>query len=244
MRSNVLLQLTQPRSFRFTNSGLPAMQVRRALLRDSPCLSCISSTRLIPRSLLPVFCTYVLCQHLLLNALTPSQEVAAALLSMGGGGGGGRGGGRGRGGTGFDRGGLGRGGPPGHQGGGGGGGMTSINPSQLRKLNEILRNAKFTVTHRRVTPVTDPGEADFYKGKPRGFSPCGLLPLSRLRILSFCLPAGTAVRTGWSLWLPTSKVDMFKLNVSQFITVAEQYNVTVTKPQLPCVAYGQKNYVP
>ena len=73
----------------------------------------------------------------------PRQDVAARLLGAGGGGGGGRG-------RGFDRGGGrggGRGGPPMQ---GGGGGPIEINPRQLKKLNEILRNAKFTPSHRSV----------------------------------------------------------------------------------------------
>ena len=71
-------------------------------------------------------------------ARLPLQQVAPALLGAGGGGGG-RGG--------FDRG-RGRGGPPGGR--PGGGGLDSISPPQLRKLNEILRTARFTPTHRQA----------------------------------------------------------------------------------------------
>ena len=35
-------------------------------------------------------------------------------------------------------------------GGGGGAGVNELNPSQVNKLNKILRNAKFKVTHRYV----------------------------------------------------------------------------------------------
>lgn len=65
--------------------------------------------------------------------------VAAQLLNLGGGG---AGGGRGRGGA--IRGG-GRGGGPAS---GGIGGVDELNKSQIKKLNEILRHAKFQVTHR------------------------------------------------------------------------------------------------
>ncbi|WWC86888.1 uncharacterized protein L201_001767 [Kwoniella dendrophila CBS 6074] len=79
-------------------------------------------------------------------------DVCAKLLGMGGGGGGGRGGARG--GRGFDRGGRGgRGGPPSHQGGGGVPAIQELNPSQIRKLNEILKTAKFKVTHRQTDRV-------------------------------------------------------------------------------------------
>lgn len=71
-----------------------------------------------------------------------SQDVIPELLGMGGGGGGGRGG---RGGM---RGGFGgRGGAPG---GGGAPAIQNLSPHQLKQLNGILRNAKFTVTHRYV----------------------------------------------------------------------------------------------
>lgn len=72
--------------------------------------------------------------------LTYSQSVIPEFLGIGGGGGGGRGGARGRGGFG----GPSRGGAP----GGGGAGLQSLTPQEVRKLNGILRNAKFTVTHR------------------------------------------------------------------------------------------------
>lgn len=69
------------------------------------------------------------------------QDVIAEMLRLGGGGGfrGGRGGPRG----GFARGG-------GHMHGGGGASVQELNDRHISKLNGILRNARFTVTHRSV----------------------------------------------------------------------------------------------
>ncbi|OCF32605.1 argonaute [Kwoniella heveanensis BCC8398] len=149
----------------------------------------------------------------------PLPEVAAKLLGLGGGGGGGgrgRGFDRGRGGRGFDRGGS--------RGGRGGGAVPStftgpapsiqeLNLSQIRRLNEILRAAKFKVTHRKSSRV-------FSLGK-----------------------------------ITTRSTDQLKFNLrgrdgaqDRSVSVAqyfkETYNVTVTKPRLPCVEYGKGNFVP
>ncbi|KAK1921573.1 eukaryotic translation initiation factor 2C 2 [Papiliotrema laurentii] len=94
-------------SFRFTSSGLPAIQLDTAysaFVQAGPLLNCIGAM-------------------------------------LGDGGGGGRGGGRG-----------GRGGRGGFS-GGGRPDVQSISPVQLRKLNEVLRMAKFTVTHRKSSRV-------------------------------------------------------------------------------------------
>lgn len=100
-------------SFRFTQTGLPAIQLDTAY-----------SAFVKPGMLL---------------------DVIPELLGMGGGGGGGRGG---RGGM---RGGFGgRGGAPG---GGGAPAIQNLSPHQLKQLNGILRNAKFTVTHRKTNRV-------------------------------------------------------------------------------------------
>lgn len=120
------------RSFRFTSSGLPAIQLDTAysaFVLAGPLLVCLvagSSTD-----------------------STDLQNFVAAMFG-GGGGGGGRGGRGGRGGDrGGPRGGRGRGGFGGGQGGpGGDSDINSISGAQLRKLNEVLRMAKFTVTHR------------------------------------------------------------------------------------------------
>ena len=78
--------------------------------------------------------------------MADKQNFVSAMLGMSGGGGGGGGrGGRGGG----DRGGRGggRGGGPGG-GGSGGGDIQGISPRDLKKLNDVLRMAKFTVSHR------------------------------------------------------------------------------------------------
>ncbi|RXK35353.1 hypothetical protein M231_07375 [Tremella mesenterica] len=172
-------------SFRPTASGLPAIQLDTA------------------------YSAFINSGPLIVN-VADSWTVAAGLLGMGGGGGGfrgGRGGGRGD-----FRGGRGRGG----FGGGGGGGvpdLQQLNRNQISKLNKILRNAKFTLTHRQTERV---------------FS-CKSLTFQSADELQFLLNG----RDGG----PDRMVK-----IPQYFK--ETYNVTVTKPRLPCVMYGQKNYVP
>ncbi|WVW78435.1 hypothetical protein I302_100389 [Kwoniella bestiolae CBS 10118] len=138
-------------------------------------------------------------------------EVCAKLLGMGGGGGGGGRGGRG--GRGFDRGGRGgRGGPP----QGGGGHVPSIqdlNPSQIRKLNDYLKMAKFRVTHRNTDRVFS---IDKISSQP-------------------------AETTKFTLSGRDGRPDR-SISVVQYYK--EMYNKQVTKPRLPCVVYGKKNYIP
>ncbi|CAD6584810.1 MAG: hypothetical protein TREMPRED_003962 [Tremellales sp. Tagirdzhanova-0007] len=162
-------------SFRFTNSGMPAMQLDTAY-----------SAFVAPGLL---------------------HQVAPALLGAGGGGGG-RGG--------FDRG-RGRGGPPGGR--PGGGGLDSISPPQLRKLNEILRTARFTPTHRQAFDHSPTQRVYTIRG----------ITSQAAADLKFLLSG----RDG-GVDRMVSVVDYFQ----------QQYNVTTTKPRLPCIAYGQKNYIP
>ncbi|ORY30401.1 Piwi domain-domain-containing protein [Naematelia encephala] len=99
-------------SFRFTQSGFPAIQLDTAY------------SAFVQPGMLP--------------------DAVARLIDNGGGGRGGRGG------RGFDRGGRGGGGGSGmaH-----GAGLSQLTDGQLSKLNKILRNAKFTVTHRQTNRV-------------------------------------------------------------------------------------------
>ncbi|KAI9636400.1 eukaryotic translation initiation factor 2C 2 [Dioszegia hungarica] len=160
-------------SFRWTESGYPAMQLDTAY-----------SAFLRPGRL---------------------DEVIMDVLGMGGGGGG-----RGRGG--FDRGGPrgGRGGPGGPP---GGGAPQSLDPRSIKRLNDVLRMAKFTVTHRKTSRV---------------FTMRGLT-VQAAADLKFLLTGRDGAQDRM-----VSIVDYYK----------EMYNVQVTKPRLPCVAYGQRNYVP
>jgi len=94
-----------------------------------------------------------------LNDLANAQVIIGEILGLGGGGGGrgGRGGfDRGRGGDRGGRGGRG-GGPP--MAGGGGASVNELNPAQVNKLNKILRNAKFKVTHRYVLACGNSGSS-------------------------------------------------------------------------------------
>ncbi|WVQ98061.1 hypothetical protein IAU59_005183 [Kwoniella sp. CBS 9459] len=97
--------------------------------------------------------------------------------------------------------------------GGGGGGGGELNPSQTRRLNEILRAAKFKVTHRRTNRV-----------------------FSMLKITT-----QTADQLKFSLRGKDGAPDR-SISVAQYFK--ETYNVTVTKPRLPCVQYGKGNFVP
>jgi eukaryotic translation initiation factor 2C len=100
-------------------------------------LLCLYQARSPPRKSLPSF-----------KNLAKLQVIIGEILGLGGGGGGrgGRGGfDRGRGGDRGGRGGRG-GGPP--MAGGGGASVNELTPPQVNKLNKILRNAKFKVTHR------------------------------------------------------------------------------------------------
>lgn len=139
------------------------------------------------------------------------QAVAAEIVGSGGGRGGGPG----------------RGGPPGR--GGASSGLQQLDPRQMRKLNSLLRNAKFNVTHRLVRPLWYSSFILIATRKTsRVFTMRGLTtqPAADLKFL-------LSGRDG--------KPDRMVSVVEYYKT---QYNVTVTKPRLPCVSYGQKNYVP
>ncbi|WVF69797.1 hypothetical protein IAT40_004576 [Kwoniella sp. CBS 6097] len=132
----------------------------------------------------------------------PLPEVAAKLLGLGGGGGGGGGGGRG-----------GRGGGPGPSSGGPAPSIQELNQAQTKRLNEILKAAKFKVTHRKTDRV-----------------------FSMLKITT-----QTADQLKFNLRGKDGAKDR-SVSVAQYFK--ETYNVTVTKPRLPCVQYGKGNFVP
>ncbi|WVQ83346.1 hypothetical protein IAT38_005485 [Cryptococcus sp. DSM 104549] len=134
----------------------------------------------------------------------PLVEVVPKLLGLGGGGGGG---GRGRGGP--------RGGPRGGLQGGGGGAprpLQELSPFQTKRLNDILRGAKFTVTHRKTERI--------------------------FAIMKLTNQPAEAIK--FTLNGKDGKPDK-QMSVAQYF--AEQYNVRVQYPRLPCVQYG-KNFIP
>ncbi|WVR04637.1 hypothetical protein IAU60_001648 [Kwoniella sp. DSM 27419] len=145
----------------------------------------------------------------------PMPDVCARVLGMGGSGGGFGGRGGGRGGRGFDRGGS-RGG----RGGGlpqgiatGGFSITEMNESQIKRLNDVLRMAKFKVTHRQTDRVFTMTKITFRRADE----------------LKFAIEGTDG-----------SKNRM--VTVPQYFK--EKYNVTVTKPRLPCIQYGKGSYLP
>lgn len=112
-------------------------------------------------------------------------------------------------------------------GGGGGAGVNELNPSQVNKLNKILRNAKFKVTHRYVQLLLN-GLQLTYRQTERLFSLKGLTTQ----------PAETIK------FLLTGKDGAADKMVTIVEYYKKTYNATVTKPRLPCVQYGNKNFVP
>ncbi|ODN94352.1 argonaute [Cryptococcus wingfieldii CBS 7118] len=125
-------------------------------------------------------------------------DVAPKLLGLAGGGGrGGRGG----------RGGF-QGGPP----PGAARSLQELNPPQTRRLNDILRGAKFTVTHRNTERV--------------------------FAIIKLTAQPADSIK--FTLNGRDGQPDR-TVSVAQYFQ--EQYNVSVTRPRLPCVQYG-KNFIP
>ncbi|KAK8847412.1 hypothetical protein IAR55_005270 [Kwoniella newhampshirensis] len=145
-------------------------------------------------------------------------DVCAGLVGLADGGGGGFDGGRGgRGGRGFDRGG-GRGGRGGSsfQGGGGGGRGASLHEINQSQLKKLGEILKGGKF--KVT----------HRKSSRIFTIAGLTrqPAEALRFM-------ISGRDG--------QPDR-QCNVVQYFK--EQYNVTVTRPRLPCVKYGKSNFIP
>jgi len=112
--------------------------------------------------------------------------------------------------------------------GGGGASVNELNPSQVNKLNKILRNAKFKVTHRYVSA-----------GLSR------MLELtSRQTDRVFSLKGFTHQPAENIKFLLTGKDGAADKMVTIVEYYKKTYNATVTKPRLPCVQYGNKNFVP